>query len=213
MFIISSTITFTGPRLRIKDVKGAIASRKEALAAQQAALQEALDGGAGAEGGAGGIHPLERPDIPPDVKVRVPVTYCWQGAGLPERTEFAGCSVVKPVNGATRWVREFISCQYWPLLILWTICCLQGALFRMQLRAAEEAAKKVSLGTHPHTGEQLLSPQEVRRLQRQREAQQAQYRRSEELKATRRLQVGGAVRTALHQDAHQQEDTHVRVRG
>lgn len=82
------------------------------------------------------------------------------------------------------------------LQLTWFFCngaFLQGALFRMQLRAAEEAAKKVSLGTHPHTGEQLLSPQEVRRLQRQREAQHAQHRRNEELKATRRLQVGGSV--------------------
>lgn len=64
-------------RLRTKDVRGAIEARKAAAAEQQAALEKVLGGSAGGGGGGragggglGGIHPLERPDIPADVKVR-----------------------------------------------------------------------------------------------------------------------------------------------
>jgi hypothetical protein len=58
-----------GRRLRTKDVKSAITARKAVLAEQQAALTAVLAAGDGAAGERG-IHPLERPDIPADVKVR-----------------------------------------------------------------------------------------------------------------------------------------------
>ncbi|GLI65137.1 hypothetical protein VaNZ11_008595 [Volvox africanus] len=123
-------------RLRTKDVKGAIEARKAALAEQQAALAEVL----AASGGDEGIHPLERPDIPAEVK---------------------------------------------------------GALFRMQLAAAEEASRKVTLGSGPAVGQQLLTPEEVTRLQRLRAEQQRRHQLKEESKATNRLQAeteaGGAI--------------------
>ena len=53
----------TAGKLRIKDVKEAILTKKASLAAQQAALGAVLS-----EGISEGLHPLERPDIPPDVK-------------------------------------------------------------------------------------------------------------------------------------------------
>lgn len=37
----------------------------------------------------------------------------------------------------------------------------QGALFRLQLALAEEAARKVALGTAPHSGQQLLTAEQV----------------------------------------------------
>ncbi|KAG2441252.1 hypothetical protein HYH02_010095 [Chlamydomonas schloesseri] len=131
-------------RLRTKDVKGAIEARKAALAEQQAALEKVLGGSATGGGkssvGLGGIHPLERPDIPADVK---------------------------------------------------------GALFRMQLAQAEEAARKVALGSAPHSGQQLLSAEQVRRMQRQRQEQHRRHQLSEEKRAARRLtpelEAGGAV--------------------
>lgn len=44
--------------------QGAIESKRASLAAQQAALEEVL-----ADGINDGLHPLERPDIAPEVKV------------------------------------------------------------------------------------------------------------------------------------------------
>nr|ADD85929.2 FAP221 [Chlamydomonas reinhardtii]7SQC_M0 Chain M0, FAP221 [Chlamydomonas reinhardtii]7SQC_M1 Chain M1, FAP221 [Chlamydomonas reinhardtii] len=134
-------------RLRTKDVRGAIEARKAAAAEQQAALEKVLGGSAGGGGGGragggglGGIHPLERPDIPADVK---------------------------------------------------------GALFRLQLALAEEAARKVALGTAPHSGQQLLTAEQVRRMQRQRQEQHRRHQLSEEKRAARRLapelEAGGAV--------------------
>lgn len=61
---VSYVLNQSDGKLRIKDVKGAIAARKAGLAAQQAALDAVL-----AEGISEGLHPLERPDIPADVKV------------------------------------------------------------------------------------------------------------------------------------------------
>ncbi|KAG2423826.1 hypothetical protein HXX76_014986 [Chlamydomonas incerta] len=127
-------------RLRTKDVKGAIEARKAAQAEQQAALERVLGGSAGGRQALAGIHPLERPDIPADVK---------------------------------------------------------GALFRMQLAQAEEAARKVALGTAPHSGQQLLTADQVRRMQRQRQEQHRRHQLSEEKRAARRLapelEAGGAV--------------------
>ncbi|KAG2494686.1 hypothetical protein HYH03_007202 [Edaphochlamys debaryana] len=115
-------------RLRTKDVKGAIEARKAALAEQHAALDQVL----AASGGEGGTHPLERPDIPADVKT---------------------------------------------------------ALFKMQLAAAEEAQRKVTLGNAPHVGDALLTPEQVTAMQRQRAEQQRRHQLSEEARATKRLTV------------------------
>jgi hypothetical protein len=78
----------------------------------------------------------------------------------------------------------------------------QGALFRMQLAAAEEEARKVALGTGPHVGAQLLSPAEVKRMQRQRAEQQRRHQRREELRATQRQRVGDWLLPAVEASKH-----------
>lgn len=123
-------------KLRIKDVKEAILTKKASTAAQQAALGAVLS-----EGISEGLHPLERPDIPPDVK---------------------------------------------------------AALFRMQLHQAEEAAKKVSLGTSEHLGEELLAECDIAKAQALRASQRRAHAHAEEAKAARRLVPELQPTGALH---------------
>ncbi|GFR42143.1 hypothetical protein Agub_g2992 [Astrephomene gubernaculifera] len=68
----------------------------------------------------------------------------------------------------------------------------------MQLAAAEEASRKVSLGTSPAVGQQLLSAAEVARMQRLRAEQHRRHQLSEEMRATKRLQAEMEAAGAVH---------------